>query len=358
MRIAFGVCSWGLGHATRTLPIIRKFISEGDEVIVVSHGNALDLLRAELDGSARFHELQDYLPPTTANSRLMALDACMSIPKYLGAMKREHDFVERIRTEGKLDAVFSDNRFGFYSIHVPSFFMTHQLRIMNPVGSRMLESATERIASWLLKRLAGIMVPDFESDGLSGRLAHGLSVIDERDISYIGALSDFGRRSGYEDIDLFASISGPEPQRTAFEKLVLGQLDGFGGRAVVSLGRAAETRTDGGLEIRGLTSRMEREELLNRSKVVLSRSGYSTIMDLCALGKKSLLVPTPGQTEQEYLAEYHMGRRTYFCVPERRLDIASQLRKVTSWEPPRMQHSVARAVENAVGVITRTAQAS
>ncbi len=358
MRIAFGVCSWGLGHATRTLPIIRRFIEEGDEVTVVSHGGALALLRNELDGGARFHDLEDYLPPTTITPKLLALDTFVSIPQYLGAMKREHDFVEKMLNGEKVDTIFSDNRFGFYSIKVPSFFMTHQLRIMNPIRSRFLESATERVALWLHKRLAGLIVPDFETDGLSGRLAHGLSVIDEREVHYIGALSDFERRAGEENIDVFASISGPEPQRAIFQELVLKQLKGFDGRAVVSLGKKEEPRIEGGIEIRGLLAKHEREDLLNRSKVIISRSGYSTIMDLSALGRRSLLVPTPGQTEQEYLAEYHMDRGSFLCVPEHDLDIADQIGEVASWEPPKLQHSVERAVENAVGIITRTASAS
>lgn len=358
MRIAFGICSWGLGHASRTLPIIRRFAEEGDEVTVVSHGAALELLRNELDGTVAYHDLEDYLPPTTSNSKLVALDAFASIPRYLGAMKREHEFVERLLDRERISAVFSDNRFGFYSVRVPSFFMTHQLRIMNPIKSRFLESATERIASWLLKRVAGVIVPDFRSEGLSGRLAHGLSVIDERDVNYIGALSDFERHSDGEDIEVFASVSGPEPQRTAFEGIVLRQLRGFQGKAVISLGKKAVTRVDGQVEIRGLIGKRERQDLLNRSKVVISRSGYSTIMDMCALGKKSLLVPTPGQTEQEYLADYHMNRGSYFCVPERELDVAGQLAKVASRRPPRLQHSVPKAVENAVSLITQTAPAS
>ncbi len=358
MRIAFGVCSWGLGHATRTLPIIRKFIDEGDEVTVVSHGGALSLLQDELNGSVSYHELEDYPPPTTLHPKLLALDACMNIPKYISTMKREHDFVERLLDREKIEAIFSDNRFGFYSVKVPSFYMTHQLRIMNPMGFHVLESATERLCDWLLERLAGLMVPDFQSDGLSGRLAHGLSVIDEKDVHYIGALSDFERHSGNEDIDVFASVSGPEPQRSSFERILLEQLKDFDGKAVVSLGKRSEGRKSGNLEILGLTTKTERENLLNRSKLVIARSGYSTIMDLCALGKKSLLIPTPGQTEQEYLADYHMDRKSYFCVHERNLDLKTQISGMASWNPPKMQHSVARSVENAVSVITQTASAA
>jgi len=356
MRIIFGICSWGLGHATRSLPIIRKFIREGDEVTVVSFGRALTLLRNELGERVNFAELSDYQPPSTLNPRRLVLDAFLSTPEYLFAMKREHRFVEKLLNDGKIDAIFSDNRFGFYSINAPSYFMTHQLRILNPLDFRVLESGSEIFNRWFLERSAGVIVPDFKENGLSGRLSHGLSVIDEDRLNYIGVLSDFTYRPVPQDLDVFVSVSGFEPQRSVFEELVLTQMAGFGRSSVVSLGRPAETEMRGNVRVQGLSSKEEQEVLLNRAKVVVSRSGYSTLMDLCVLQKKALLIPTPGQTEQEYLAAYSMGRQNYHCVSESELSISSQLDAAMACTPPKLQHSVERAVENAVGIITGTAR--
>lgn len=354
MRVMFGICSWGLGHATRSLPIIRRFIREKDEVTIVSYGSALNLLRNELGESAAFVELPDYRPPTTRNSRRLALDTLLSSPQYLYAMQREHRYLERLAQDGKVDIVFSDSRYGFYSLHVPSFFMTHQLRFMNPLFLRALESGSETFNRWFLNRSAGVLVPDFKENGLAGRLAHGLSVIDEGKLNYIGVLSDFGLRQMPQDIDVFVSISGVEPHRSSFERLVTKQLEGVEGNIVVSLGRPASSEIRGNIKIQGLAPRAMQEELLNRAKVVVARAGYSTFMDLCALGKKSLLIPTPGQTEQEYLASYHTGRGDFYCVNERELDIPGQLDAVLSRTPPTLQHSTERAVENAVRVMTGT----
>lgn len=355
MRLVFGICSWGLGHATRTLPVIRKFIAEGDEVTVVSHGSALTLMRNELGNSTEFVELEDYHPPMLQNPKILAFSTFLSSPAYLFAMRKEHIFVEKLLMKEKVDMIFSDNRFGFYSIRVPSFFMTHQLRILNPLDLHILESGTERFNRWFLNRFTGVLVPDFKEDGLAGRLAHDLSVIKEDDLSYIGVLSDFKHRMLPQDIDVFVSISGFEPQRSMFERLVMKQLKGFEGSAVVSLGKPVESVAESNVKVLGLSLKETQEELLNRAKVVVARSGYSTMMDLCALGKKSLLVPTPGQTEQEYLASYHKSRGDYYCVTEDELDIQHQLEEVLSWKPPRPQHSTEQAVENAVGVITGTA---
>ena len=354
MRIIFGICSWGLGHATRSLPIIRRFVHEGDDVTVVSHGRALDLLRTELGDDAGFTDLPDYHPPATLNPRRLALDTLLSTPAYLLSMKREHAFVEKMLNDGRVDAVFSDNRFGFYTLKTPSYYMTHQLRLLNPIDVRGLESGSELFNRWFLNRSSGVIVPDFKEEGLAGRLAHDLSIIDEKQLNYIGLLSDFTHRAMPEDIEVLVSVSGFEPQRSAFEELVLSQVDGLDRNVVVSLGRAARTEVRGRVRIQGLSSREQQEALLNRAKVVVSRSGYSTLMDLCVLQKKALLIPTPGQTEQEYLAEYHMARQGYHCVSEDELDIPSQLDAALACEPPRLQHSVGRSVENAVGIITGT----
>lgn len=359
MRIVFGVCSWGLGHATRTLPMIRKMVREGDDVTVVSYGRALNLLRNELNGGVSFVELQDYQPPWTQNARMFALRTFMSVPDYMFAMRREHRFVEAMLDREKVDAIFSDNRWGFYSLRVPSFLMTHQLRIMNPLRLQSLERWTERFNRWFLQRISGVIVPDFKENGLAGELAHGLGVIHEDDLNYIGVLSDFKSREVPNDIDVFVSISGFEPQRTTFERLVLDELEDFEGKVVVSLGKPLDgEKRKGNLTIHGLSSRETQENLLNRARIVVARSGYSTMMDLCALGKRSLLVPTPGQTEQEYLAAYHMGRGSYYCVAESKLDLRTQLEEVSARGPPMPQHSVDRAVENAIGLLTGTANAA
>jgi uncharacterized protein (TIGR00661 family) len=357
MRMVFGVCSWGLGHATRTLPIIRRLIEEGDEVTVVSSGRALRMLKQELGETSSFAELEDYRPPNTLNPSLLALGTLLRAPSHVMAMDREHDFVKKLLMEQKVDVIFSDNRFGFYSRHRPSFFMTHQLRILNPLGLRILEYATEIYNRWFLKRCTGVLVPDFEEDGLAGRLAHGLSIIRKKELNYVGVLSEFKYHPAVQDVDVFVSISGPEPQRSAFENLVRRQLNGFHGKAVTSLGKP-EDNGQKKPDLKGYLARGEREELLNRAKIVVARSGYSTLMDLCALRKKGLLIPTPGQLEQEYLAKYHMKRKTYYCVSEKKLRLQSQLEDALSYRVPELKHSPEEAVKRAVDIITQTARRS
>ncbi len=355
MRILFGVCAWGLGHATRTLPIIRKTIEEGNEVTVVSSGRALSMLRQELGDGPMFARLEDYRPPETLNPSFLVLAALLRFPAYVTAMIHEHDFVSRFIWDRRIDVIFSDNRYGFYSRDVPSYFMGHQLRILNPLGSRVLEDGTEVYNKYVLNRYTGVLVPDFEEEGIAGRLAHNLSIIDERHLNYIGVLSEFSYRSTVEDVDVFVSISGPEPSRSSFERLVRRRLEGFKGKVVVSLGKP-EDNGHSGPNLKSYLSREDREELLNRSRIVVARSGYSTLMDLLSLRKRGFLIPTPGQLEQEYLAEHHMQRRTFYSVPESELDLPRQLKEALAFDVPALKYPTGRAVQKAVDLITQTAR--
>ena len=354
MRMLFGVCAWGLGHATRTLPIIRKTIEEGHEVTVVSSGGALSMLKRELGDTASYDDIEDYRPPEIQNPSFLAFATLLKYPVYLTAMLYEHDYVRKFIANKKVDVIFSDNRFAFYSREVPSFFMGHQLRILNPLGSRILENGSEVYNKYFLNRYAGVIVPDFEEDGLSGRLAHDLSVLDESRLNYVGVLSEFEYwPSTQEDIDLFVSISGPEPQRSSFERLVRRQLEGFEGHIVVSLGKP-DASSNGESIFKPYLRREEREELLNRAKIVVARSGYSTLMDLFALRKKGFLIPTPGQLEQEYLAKHHMQRKTFYCVEEKDLDLPTQIESALAFKAPPVRSSPDRSVDNVLDVITQT----
>ena len=119
-------------------------------------------------------------------------------------------------------------------------------------------------------------------------------------------LSDFKKKKIKQDIDYLISISGPEPQRTMLEEKLLPQLDDLKGKVVLTLGKteSMDKLDKKDIETYSFLPKEKREEYLNRSKLVISRSGYSTILDLAVIGTKALMTPTPGQIEQEYLGRY------------------------------------------------------
>ena len=167
---------------------------------------------------------------------------------------------------------------------------------MNPLQIKMFERAMERFNLFFFKRYAGVIVPDYKENNLSGDLSHNLRRIDEQMIHYVGVLSDFTKRPMKKDIDYLISISGPEPQRSILEEKLASHANELEGNVVMTLGKAEKysIKKKEHLTTYSFVTKELREELLNKAKLVVSRSGYSTIMDVAVVGAKALFIPTPG----------------------------------------------------------------
>jgi len=231
--------------------------------------------------------------------------------------------------ERRLDAVVSDSRLGVWSREAPSYCIFHSLRQIIPGRPRRLERTVERAQRYALRGYRAILVPDAEGDGaLAGDLAHDLDVDWHGKLVYIGPLSELRPNGAAEDIDYFFSISGVEPHHTMLAERVLAALPALRGRSVVALGRpgsAADVRTVGNATIHGYLDRRAQGEMLARARVIVGRSGYTTLMEAAGFGKRALFVPTPGQSEQEYLAKFHCERGRVFSTVQSALDIACDL---------------------------------
>lgn len=354
MKVIFGVCAWGLGHATRSLPIIRKLIAENNDVTVICSGRALAMLKAELVDSATYIDIPDYPAPKKSDKVGVLVEGLAYIPLYINCIRREMRAFEKVLARDNYGLIVADNRYGIYSKRIPSFIITHQLRIMNPFRLKVLERGTETYNRFFLKdgRRSGIIVPDWKDDSLSGDLSHNLHRIDESDIDYIGPISDFAQRNVEKDIDVFFSVSGPEPHRSALEMKIRSQLDSVDGSILFSLGKSEsrETITNGNVTICDSLSSKDRELALNRAKLVVSRSGYSTLMDIASVGTKALFIPTPNQPEQEYLGAYHRQKGTYHCVSQEELDLNSDIKKAHQFSGLNRKVDTKKAVENAMRV--------
>jgi len=327
MKVCYGLCSFGLGHATRSLPIIRKLVAEGHEVTVVSTGRSLKVINEELGEAVQLVDIPDYHIPYSNNPLVFHLRVWTYAPRFGWDIHREHGrFGKLLAVEG-FDRIISDNRYGLYDVNVPSYFIGHQLRILDAKRRKFIENGTERFTRFFQKKFRAFMVPDYEDDDISGVLSHDLNLVDMSRVHYVGALSDFKKRRFEQDLDLLISISGPEPQRTFFEEKVMAALPELDGKINVTLGKseAKDIETRDGIEIFTYLNKEEREQQMNRARMVVSRSGYTTLMDLAVLGKKALFVPTPGQTEQEYLSEYHNKKETWFSVDQDELDLVKHI---------------------------------
>lgn len=358
MRIIYGICSWGLGHATRSLPIIRKLIEEGNHITIISHGHSLRFLQKELgDDRIRYFDVKDYPIPIAETKGAFVAKTMLYWPKFMSRMHRGLRFVTKLLEKERIDVIISDGRYDIYSRRVPSFLINHQVRILNPFHMKIFEFGSEIYNLFFLKdRFVKFLVPDYEKDDLSGKLSHNLKLIRKNKLAYIGVLSDFKKKSFKKDIDYLISLTGPEPQRSILEKILLSQVEELDGKIAVTLGRPDKSLAEkkGNMEIYSIVDKKKREELLNRAKMIISRSGYSTIMDLAVVKTKALLIPTPGQVEQEYLARYHMKRGNFYYVEQDRINLVEDIKKAEKFSGIKRECNVDKSVERVIEEINNS----
>ncbi|UCE37597.1 MAG: glycosyltransferase [Thermoplasmata archaeon] len=358
MKVLYGVCSWGLGHATRSLPIMRKLIDEGNEVTVTTTGRSLDLLKMELKDSANYYDSSDYPLPYTDKSKVFLLKFCWFAPKLIKSMIEEHRRMSKYIENNNFDIIISDNRYGIFHKKIPSFLITHQLRVIAPGRLKMIENSWERFNVHFTKYFKNIMVPDYEENGISGDLSHNLNHLNSKNIVYFGIMSDFKKRDVSEDVDFLFSISGPEPQRQVMEDLVFRQVNEIDGNIIMSLGRTFDSSIKkkkdelaDNIKLYDFLPAEERELLMSRSRIIISRSGYSTLMDIYALEKKAMFIPTPQQTEQEYLAKHHEERGNFLYVNQKEIDLPNNLMKAKNYSGPDKKYEVAKNTEKFLSAI-------
>ncbi len=295
---------WGLGHATRCIPIIRSLLNMGHEVLLAANGRSYHLLKQEFPELA-FLTLPEYQIRYPKNRRMVS-KMMMQTPGIIRGMLREHRHLARCIKEHRIEGVISDNRYGLWSDQVPCVLMTHQLKIKMPEDFRWMQAPLYRLLRWIMAKYTFCWIPDYAGEpNLSGELSHEYSLPEHA--SFVGPLSRFSPVNndapGYE---LLILLSGPEPQRTLFEEILLDQLKPIDRRVLMVCGKTEQQEQQQVAPNVKLVSHLAARELneaIAQAGLVIARSGYSTIMDLAALQKKAILVPTPGQTEQEYLAK-------------------------------------------------------
>jgi len=354
MKIIYSLCSWGLGHATRSLPVIRKLLKENHEVTIISHDRALQLLKNELTDRVSYVDIPDYPILISENKEQFMAKSLVYWPLFIKRIQSGLSKLSSYIDSHPCDCIISDGRYDMFHKHVPSYFISHQIRILNPFRINILESGSETFNEFFFKRFTEIIVPDYQTDDFSGNLSHNLKKIDDGKLHYVGVLSDFTKKEMTKDIDYFISLSGPEPQRSILENTLLSQIDCLNGSIVMTKGKAEEKQRENTdtFQTYSYLSKEKREELLNRSKMVISRSGYSTILDLAVIGCKALMIPTPGQIEQEYLADFHSINNNCYAVSQEELDLSNDISKAKKTKGFHAKKSVEDAVENVMRVVS------
>ncbi len=320
---------WGLGHATRCIPIIKNLLQRGCVVYIGTDGNALSVLKIE------FPELQ-YLQLPAYQARYsrrlpFMINIFLQIPKFLLAIVREKHVLKSFQKKHSLDLIISDNRYGCRLKDVPSVFIGHQINIIMPPSLLFIEPVINFFNRKLIKAFDACWIPDDSNNTLSGTLSKPAN----SHTKHIGCLSRFTYDAeGKEDGPVSFILSGPEPQRTIFEKIILKQLQDLQIKSIIVRGLPNEMKSLAApdhVKVYNYLNSAELQQIIQNAKLIVSRSGYSSVMDMVALRKKVIFVPTPGQTEQEYLAEMLAEKKIAYFQHQKHFDLKSALIEADSY---------------------------
>lgn len=315
MKILLAPLNWGLGHATRCIPLIRQFLAEGNEVVLAGDGDSIMLLRKTFP-DLRVVDLPSLELRYTHNAQQRGF-YLRAIPALIRFTLADHYYLRQLLAREHFDRVISDNRFGLFSREVHCTYITHQLYPILPKRLRIVQPIARALHALIYRRYSEVWVPDYadSTHNLAGDLAHG-GAFDQY-ARYIGPLSRFSQyideegtkvcQANDHTYPVVAILSGLEPQRTYFEQALIADLKDAADRTLIVRGKIGVPATVTHIGNITLVPHMSDEQLMrfmHDAQKIMVRSGYSTIMDLAILGllDKAYFYPTPGQSEQEYLA--------------------------------------------------------
>jgi uncharacterized protein (TIGR00661 family) len=333
-RVLIAPLDWGLGHATRCIPIIEKLIAKQCEVLIAGSGTSLQLLKLEFP-MLTFFELPGYNPiyPTSGS---MVWAMARQLPKFLRAIKQEHSTVERIVREFKIDLLISDNRYGCWSSRIPSVFITHQSNVLMPKRFGWLSKTVKKANESKMMKFDVCWIPDYPGEqSIAGELVSFGKINPHINHVFIGNLSRMKKNlDAIIQYDVVAICSGPEPQRSVLESILRKQL--LISAYTFLLIRGIPSHEDeriplGKGEVVDFLRGEGLQDVIQQAKIIIVRSGFSTIMDLQTLGKKVIFIPTPGQTEQEYLADQLMKKNIAYYSSQEDFDLERSIRLADSF---------------------------
>ncbi|HKC69446.1 MAG TPA: glycosyltransferase [Bacteroidia bacterium] len=312
-KIVLAPLDWGMGHAARCVPLLKKLQQQQNSIVIACTTQQQKFLEQEISG-VEFVNLFGY---NMHYAKVVPLwfKILMQLPKLSVVVKKENKWLATYLKNNKTDVVISDNRFGFYNESVESIFITHQLNVQAPFFKNLIN----KINSSFIKKYNVCWVPDYaeENKRLSGVLSFKNNI---KNIVFIGPLSRFEKKETQQKkYDVLILLSGPEPQRTLVEEKLVSAFVNTNYKIALVRGNFNERtqKLPSNFQVINVASSIQLQNLFNTSGKIICRSGYSTLMDLDALNLKALLIPTPGQSEQEYLAKYWQEKFACTCLEQK-----------------------------------------
>jgi uncharacterized protein (TIGR00661 family) len=321
--------SWGLGHATRDIPIIRSLLDHHHDVTIAASGNALAVLQREFP-ECTFIEFYDY-PSPYSTSRFFIPKFIASLPTLSKALAEERHTLQKILEKNHYDLIISDNRVGVYSLKIPTIFITHQIHYHFPLLFWPIELSSILANYFLFENYSRVIVPDNTPGptALAGKLSRPVHGLTDSKVFFCGILSSTPKMDVEQDLDNLVIISGPEPQRTRLEEIMTPMLPELDGSTIVLLGSPQKTHTrslSDRCTLISYASTQEKIHLMNRAKFIICRSGYTSMMEMAELNKRhGLFIPTPGQPEQEYLSDYYEKMGWFYSKSQYKLNLREDI---------------------------------
>ncbi len=333
-RIMVAPLDWGLGHATRCIPLIDALLARGAEVVLASSGQALELLSGHYPALEAL-ELPAYNLRYSAKNSQSGAMLRQLLPIYR-SIRSEHRWLRAYLQRHPLDALIADHRLGLWHPELHSILMAHQLAIQPPPGMAWLRPLLFQGQWHFVRRFDEIWVPDApgKNELVGGLVPEKIRKLTK--LRFMGPLSHLKGQAANlaEKIPLLVILSGLEPQRTLLEEKIRKQLRRLSQEAILVQGLPGKIRRQqkGTLTTISFLGSAELASLCRQAEVIVSRSGYSSLMDYAALGKQKLiLIPTPGQTEQVYLAQRLAARKIALVQQQEQLDLQAALEQIDSF---------------------------
>jgi UDP-N-acetylglucosamine transferase subunit ALG13 len=358
-KILFAVSSLGLGHATRTLPIIRHFFGKNWQVSVLAHGNGLHFLEQELAGNdVTFIEHEDYPKLERGTGLAFFYYLLIDLVRTTLLIRKERKYIHR--HQDSYDCIIADGRYGICSRTIPSFLISHQISFIMPKGLGLLGSLVDRMNLAYFKQFDAVFIPDFPKmeQSLSGRLSHN-RIADRLKHQWVGLLSSYTTQEVPETkkIDILFIISGYlQEQKDSFVHELIEQAKKIAGHKVFVLGDTSSKEVirmeEKDITIYPVATGTLRNTLFNRARLIVSRSGYTTVLDLAEMDKPAVLFATPRQTEQEYLADF-LGDNNWYATSHQQTAIElesllTRAKQCTLFAPPWKTSQSLRIIEKTV----------
>ena len=322
---------WGLGHATRCIPIIRGLLSNGFKVILAAEGVQASLLNTEFP-NLLILPLVGYRVRYSNKKSMLPFTILQQLPRLYITIKKEGSWLQKVIKEHKIDLVISDNRYGLSTPLIPCIFITHQLTIKAPF--RWLENLLQKINYRYVNQFTACWVPDVAGEkNAAGLLSHP-NLLPHTKVHYLGLLSRFQLLPTSKKYDYCILLSGPEPQRTFLEKKLLLGMDLIKGSIIFVRGKPGSNEyveVPKNVTIKNHLPGNELQAAILQSEYIICRSGYTTVMELLSLQKKAILIPTPGQTEQEWLADWLQKLNLFITVAQADFDLAKSINIAASF---------------------------